>query len=151
MSELTEDELLHYGVLGMKWGVRKSSRNKSSAGETPRQRNRRLNAVTKKERKKTRAAEKAKQKEAAAKRAEAIDKARKSIRDGSALDDYYKAKSEYKANKQRLGSLKAKEILQQENQKYNEIFNLAQQPKTDAEAFGNAYVDALVTQQLRKG
>jgi len=103
MSEISyEDALAHFGVKGMKWGVRKQQM-----------------ALNRESRKADRQ-----------KREASIDSARTRLRTGQIRGEYKQAKQQYKIDKQTIGSREAKKILRKhrddlynEAQMANEIKN----------------------------
>lgn len=112
----TPEELLHFGVKGMKWGVRKDQ--STSGGETPRQKNRRLNKeFAAKER---------------AKRDTEIDAARARY-NTSARKNYLDAKAQYKQDKKTIGSRAARAKFNEVKRKNIQDYELAQQAKSGKE------------------
>ena len=103
-----ERYLEHYGVKGMRWGVRNDRR---PGGTSNRQKN-----------KASRAKDKAERKREIAKNQKKIDIARGRVASGKTKATYKKVKSEHKANKRELGSREARKILNKAKEKrYNEI------------------------------
>jgi hypothetical protein len=104
------EDIEHYGVAGMKWGVRKERRA----------RNKELN--------------KASRKKDAEEHAKTVQAARDKIESGKAHTQYRKAKSQYAQNKRELGSREARKILAKERAKFDKTWNTSQQFKTGKEA-----------------
>lgn len=110
MSEMSrEDALAHFGVKGMKWGVRKENF----------QRNRELN-------KQSRANDKAA-------RVSAIETARARRASGQSARDLKDAKKQYKQDKQVVGSREARKSLREAKQKYRDEAEMARTAKDGKE------------------
>lgn len=113
------EELLHFGVKGMKWGVRKEQTTTGgSGGESARQKNRRLNKEFTKQEK--------------AKRDADIDAARARY-NTSARKNYLDAKAQYKQDKKTIGSRAARAKLEAVKQKNMEDYAVANQAKSGKE------------------
>lgn len=111
------EELLHFGIKGMKWGVRKEQ-STSGGGESSRQKNRRLNKeFTGKEK---------------AKRDAEIDAARARYGE-NARKNYLDAKAQYKADKKTIGSRAARAKFDAVKQKNIDDYEIAQQAKSGRE------------------
>jgi hypothetical protein len=127
IDQAVEDFLEHYGVQGMKWGIRKDKFL----------RNRELNKAS-------RAKDKAfppkftPTKKAPAPYSEKykknIDKARENIRTGRTDYDYVKAKFDHKKNKSELGSREARKILKKAKVKRVAELQTASQVRDGKEA-----------------
>lgn len=109
------EELLHYGIKGMKWGVRKE---RDANGETSRQRNRRLNKEFTKSEKAKRDAE--------------IDAARERYSQ-NARKNYLDAKAQYKLDKKTMGTRAARAKFDKVKQKNIDDYELATQAKSGRE------------------
>lgn len=118
MSEISyEDALAHFGVKGMKWGVRRSQ-------------NAQLNKASRQADKKA--------------REDAIDKARQRVSSGQSGKAIKKARQQYKIDKKTMGSREAKKILQKHKDKaYNDYYK-ANETKNGKE-FAKNYAIAVGT------
>jgi len=121
MSYLVEekpslDELIHFGVKGMKWGV---IREKIGSAVADHQRNRQLNKQFHKEENKKRDA--------------TIDAARERFNSGAARQDYLKAKAQYKLDKKTLGTAAARAKLDEVKQRNMTDGEVAQMSKSGRE------------------
>jgi hypothetical protein len=106
------DDIAHFGVRGMKWGVRKNTHGSSQPS------NRQLNRASKAREKAARDAE--------------IDAARKRY-NTSARKNYVKAKAQFEIDKKNLGSREARKILNKVKDKNIRDFETASQAKSGRE------------------
>lgn len=103
--------LEHFGAKGMKWGVRKSSAERSAG----------------------RAMNKASRRKDTDKMDKTIDRARGRTSSGKTKADWKKAKGEHSANKTKLGSREARKILNKAREKKYKDINNAQAAKSGKE------------------
>jgi hypothetical protein len=130
MSEMTRDEALaHFGVKGMKWGVRKENF----------QRNRALNKAS-------RAKDKAD-------RTAAVDTARARVKSGEAKREYKAVKAQAKADRINIGSREARKIKREARDKFLDEIELSREARDGkelAERIILAYaVESLLRSQVR--
>jgi hypothetical protein len=111
-----EEALAHFGVRGMRWGVR-------SASSTT---NRSLNKAS-------RAKDKASRTKAQAERGTQIDAARSRISTGKSKQDYKKARAQYKIDKKVIGSREARKVLNKAKNKRLNDYNTASEAKNGKE------------------
>lgn len=109
-DDAIDEYLEHFGVKGMKWGVRREAR----------QRNRALN--------------KASRAKDNADWAKSVEKARIQVRKGELDKKDFDAVEQYKKDKINLGSRKAKQILAEKRQENWDTYNMSQQAKNGKEA-----------------
>jgi hypothetical protein len=109
-DDAIDEYLSHFGVKGMKWGVRREARQK----------NRALN--------------KASRAKDNADWAKSVEKARAQVQKGELDRKEYAAVEKYKKDKINLGSRKAKQLLAETRQENWDTYNLSQQAKNGKEA-----------------
>lgn len=110
--ELDENLLEHFGVKGMRWGVRRDTT--SAAGKV----------------RDARKAEKLKQRYA---RDDAIDAARARVASGAVRTEYKAARHEYKAQRKVVGRKEARRIMKEKRRALNNEYALSQQLKSGRE------------------
>jgi hypothetical protein len=138
-----DDFLEHYGVLGMKWGVRKDNFV----------RNRALNKASRARDKVTPPRYKAPTPKPPLFSKEAkrsIDKARKNIKTGKTDHDYKLAKFEYKKNKTTLGSREARKILKKAKKKRFAEIETSRQVRDGGEYVTRALNDFITESAARR-
>lgn len=123
--------LEHFGVRGMKWGVRKK-RDEASRREqfsryrsdrrAKKERDRALNAETRRRDRETGRAN-------ARTHAQRVDEARRRVNSGDARADYREARRQYRQDRQRVGSREARNILARHREDLYREMELAEQPR----------------------
>ena len=129
LSDEDRDFLQHYGVKGMKWGVRRSQAQLDRAAGR---------SSKKSARKESRRKNKEQRKEQQAERSRSISKARKDLREGVPQQRVRDAKKKYKQDKQRIGRKEARKILNKERDRLISDLELAQEPRNVLEAIESA-------------
>lgn len=114
--DLDEDLLIHFGVKGMRWGVRrdKATGPRSAAQKIKDQRK----------------AEKLKQRYA---RDDAIDAARARVASGAVRKEYKDARVEYKAQRKVVGRREARRVMKEKRRALNNEYQLSQELKSGRE------------------
>lgn len=121
--------LEHYGIKGMKWGIRRENPSGRGGSRTPKT-------------DKIRDAEKARKLQARLDRNAAIDKARARVASGDLAREYKQAKAQYKVDKHTMGRREARKILREKKRELNTEYELSQELKSGAER--TAYILTLV-------
>jgi hypothetical protein len=118
------EELKHFGVKGMKWGVHRSESSGGSSGGSAGPDKKQLRALDKQSREKDKAARDAE-----------IETARQRYND-NARSDYLKAKDQYKVDKKTIGKREAAKKFDAVKLKNMSDFEIANQAKSGAETVG---------------
>lgn len=118
-----EDVLEHFGVKGMRWGVRKTT---SSTGKSNRQLNRESRQRDRASGKAARAAENRQ-------RDREIDAARQRVNSGKTQRDFKAAKKQFKLDKKELGTREARKKLNEARAKRMTDFEKAESYKSGSE------------------